>query len=136
MNVPLRVRDHMVTDLVTVGPDTEVMAVVETLLERDISGVLVLDSDGALLGILTERDCIAVATQSGYFDVYGGPVRDYMSTELETVSPDDSLMDVAIRLSKTRYRRFPVVEDGRLVGLIGRRDVLRVLASGSWFSPA
>lgn len=136
MNVPLRVRDHMVTDLVTVTPDTEIMRVIHLLIEHDISGVLVVDASGELRGILTERDCIDVASQSGYFDELGGPARDYMSSPVETVGPDDNLIDIAIRMASSRFRRFPVIDDGKLVGLIGRRDVLKILAAGSWFGRA
>ena len=135
MTVSLRVRDYMVSDLVTVLPDTEIMRVINLLIERDISGVLVIDNSGRLAGIVTERDCIDVASQSGYFDELGGPVREFMTTAVETVGPDDNLMDVAIRMAKSHYRRFPVVENGGLVGLIGRRDVLKVLAHGNWHPP-
>lgn len=135
MNVPLRVRDHMVSDLITVSPDTEIMRVIRILIEKDISGVLVVDDSRHLVGVATERDCIDVASQSGYFDALGGPVRDFMSAPVETVGPEDNLMDVAIRMAQSRYRRFPVLEGGELIGLIGRRDVLRVLSNGSWFHP-
>ena len=50
----------------------------------------VIDTDRTLLGIVTERDCIAVATQSGYFDERGGPVSEFMTVPVETVDPDDS----------------------------------------------
>jgi CBS domain-containing protein len=135
MNVPLRVRDYMVTSLVTVSPDTEIMRVIGSLIEHDISGVLVVDADGTLAGIVTERDCIAVASQSGYFDEHGGPVSEFMTTPVETVGPDDSLMDVAVRMATSSHRRFPVVDKGKLIGLIGRRDVLKVLAASGWFEP-
>ena len=135
MNTPLRVREHMTTDLVTITPDTEIMRAVYLLVEHDISGMPVVDERGNLIGILTERDCIATAIQAGYFDEAGGSVRDFMSSPVETAAADDSLMDIAERLSKSIYRRFPVVEDGRLIGLISRRDVLEALKQGSWFKP-
>lgn len=129
-----RIRDHMVTSIITVTPDTEIMRAVYLLVRHDISGMPVIDADGHLTGILTERNCIDVALQAGYFDESGGRVEDYMSRPVETVSPDDSLMDVADRFRQSTFRRFPVVEDGRLIGLISRRDVLTALASGAWFN--
>lgn len=133
MNLVLRVSDHMITDVLTVAPDTEIMRVINLLIEHDISGVLVTDADRTLLGIVTERDCIAVAIQSGYFDERGGPVSEFMTFPVETVDPNDNLMDVAVRMVSSPHRRFPVVENGKLIGLIGRRDVLEVLGKSGWF---
>jgi CBS domain-containing protein len=134
MNAANRIRDHMATELVTVTPDTEIMRAVHLLVQHDISGMPVIEVNGRLVGILTERNCIDVALQAGYFDESGGRVADYMSSPVETVGPDDSLMDVADRFRQSSFRRFPVVEDGRLIGLISRRDVLTALRSGAWFS--
>lgn len=135
MKTRLRVKEFMTTELVTITPDTEVMRAVYLLVEHDISGLPVVDEGGNLVGILTERDCIATAINAGYFDEAGGSVGNFMSSPVETVEADDSLMDIADRLRKSTYRRFPVVEDGRLVGLISRRDVLEALKQGSWFKP-
>ncbi len=134
MNVSLRVRDYMTTELVTVGPQTDITHVVQVLIAKDISGVLVVDDAEALVGILTERDCIASASSAGYYDELGGPASSFMSAPVETVTPDENLVDLAIKMADSRYRRFPVLENGKLVGLISRRDVLRALGSGSWFT--
>ncbi|MDH3642459.1 MAG: CBS domain-containing protein, partial [Gammaproteobacteria bacterium] len=64
----------------------------------------------------------------------GGLVADYMSAPVHTVGPDDSLMDLAELFAASPFRRCPVVEDGRLIGLICRRDVLGALKGGAWFS--
>jgi len=131
---PLRIRDFMATNLHTVAPDTEIMSAVKMLVDLDISGLLVTDDSGVLVGILTERDCIDVALQSGYFDEAGGLVQDFMTTNIETIDADVSMMDLAETFTRAPFRRFPVVEDGKLIGLISRRDVLRALSSGAWFS--
>jgi CBS domain-containing protein len=134
MSTANRIRDHMATKIVTVTPDTEIMRAVHLLVENDISGMPVIDENGRLVGILTERNCIDVALQAGYFDESGGCVADYMSVPVETVKPDDNLMDVADRFRQSTFRRFPVVDDGKLIGMISRRDVLTALRSGAWFS--
>ena len=128
-----RVRNYMTTNLLSVAPDTEIMQAVHTLVSNDISGLPVVDEHGMLCGILTERDCINVALHAGYFDELGGRVRQYMTTPVESVSPNSTLMDVAERFAKAPFRRYPVVEEGRLVGMIFRRDILRALSSGTWF---
>ena len=131
--IPLRVSDYMVSDLLTVTPDTEITQVVNVLIEHDMSGALVVDQEGALVGIVTERDCIAVASSAGYYEEWGGPVSKYMSSPVEHVALDDNLVDVAVRMASSPHRRFPVIDDGRLVGILTRREVLRALGSGSWF---
>lgn len=136
MSMPLRVRDYMSGDVVTVDPDLGIMQLVQLLVERDISGVIVVDPEGHLVGIVTERDCIGVALQAGYFDELAGTAAELMTTEVETVGADESLVDVAARMVESPHRRFPVVEDGRIVGLLSRRDVLRALECGSWFAEA
>lgn len=133
MNVTYKVSNYMQTDVVTVTPTTDLMRVVRMMVELDISGAVVVDEDNAVVGIVTERDCISRMTSSGYFDEPGGPVADVMSAPVETVNPDDNLVDVAERLIGSKYRRFPVVRDGRLVGIIARRDVLRALGNSAWF---
>jgi len=131
---PMRVRDYMATDVLTVSPNAEIMHTIHLLVEKDISGVPVVDEQGRLVGILTERDCIRIALQAGYFEEVGGRVADFMTTSVHTVTPDDSLMDLAELFASSSFRRCPVVEGGRLVGLICRRDVLRALKGSAWFS--
>ena len=128
-----RVRDFMTKNPLSISPETEIMRAVHLLVAEDISGLPVTDAQGRLVGILTERDCIAVALQAGYFDELGGRVEQYMTTPVETVEPNSSLMDLAELFARSPYRRCPVVEEGRLVGLICRRDILRALTSGAWF---
>jgi len=133
--IPLSVSDYMSRNVITVLPQTEITQVVRMLIEHDISGLIVVNDLGAVVGMVTERDCIAVASAAGYYEEWGGPVEHYMATPVEIVAPDDSLIDVAARMAASRYRRFPVVEDGRLVGLLTRRDVLRAIEDGSWSTP-
>jgi CBS domain-containing protein len=130
----LRVKDFMARDMLTVTPDTDIMRAIVMFTEHDISGMPVVDERGALVGILTERDIIVAALNAGYHDETGGAVQNFMSTPVETVSPDDSLLDVADFFARSPMRRCPVVADGRLVGLISRRDVLRALSDGAWFA--
>ena len=130
--IPLRVRDYMTRDLITIPADTEIAHAVHLLIEHDISGLLVSDGHGGVAGVFTERDCIAGAAEAGYYEQWGGPIANYMSTPVETVAPDDNLIDVAARMAASPYRRFPVVDGGRLIGLLSRRDVMRAIEKGSW----
>lgn len=128
-----RVRNYMTTDVHTIGPHEEIMRAVYLLVSEDISGLPVVNAEGALVGILTERDCIVVSLQAGYFDELGGTVEQYMSSPVTTVTPEMPLMDLAELFAQSAFRRCPVIEAGVLVGIICRRDVLRALSGGSWF---
>lgn len=125
----IMVRDYMTRRIVSLDQDMEIMAATHLLVENDISGAPVLDSHGRLAGILTERDCMKVALHSGYHDVPYGLVRDYMSPNPETIDPDQSVLTLAEKFVQGPYRRYPVLDNGRLVGIISRRDVLRAIDS-------
>lgn len=131
---PRRVRDFMTTSVLTVSPDTEIMRAIRLLVDEDLSGFPVVNEARGLVGFLTERDVIRVAIQAGYFDEIGGSVADYMTRDVLTVHPEDGLMDVAELFADSPFRRCPVVENGRLVGLICRRDVLRAMTESAWFA--
>ncbi|TFG84314.1 MAG: CBS domain-containing protein [Chromatiales bacterium] len=123
-----RIRDYMATELVTVTPDTEILRAARLLVDNNIGGVPVMDAAGRLAGILTEKDLMQVVLNASYYADYGGLVADYMTTVVETIGPDESVVAVAKRFLDKRYHRYPVVENGRLVGQISRRDLLRALS--------
>ncbi len=123
-----RIRDYMATELVTVTPDTEILRAARLLVDNNIGGVPVMDAAGRLAGILTEKDLMQVVLNASYYADYGGLVADYMTTVVETIGPDESVVAIAKRFLDKRYHRYPVVENGRLVGQISRRDLLRALS--------
>ena len=121
-------RDYMTRDVVALTPDTDLRRAALVLLSRSISGAPVIDAAGRVVGMLTEKDCFRVIFAAGYHDELCGPVSDYMSVGVEAVDADSSIIEVIERFLGSRYRRFPVVSGGRLVGIISRRDALRALA--------
>ena len=124
----LRAREFMTRDVTCVTPDMDVMEAMKLLVDHSISGAPVVDERGNLVGVLTERDCLTTVVQSSYHgSSFGGPVADFMSTAPKTIDADTSLLDVAQQLVQTKFRRFPVMQNNRVVGLISRRDVLRAL---------
>jgi len=123
----VRVRDFMVTKPVVFTRETDLLDAVRVLLDRRISGAPVVDERGNLVGVLTERDFLRAALVAGYHGERGGCIGDYMSSDVEAVNADDSLLDVATRFVETKYRRYPVMEDNRVVGVVARRDVLRAV---------
>lgn len=121
------VKDHMTRKVLSLDPDLEISAATQMLIAHNISGAPVLDQHGRLVGILTERDCLKVAMQAGYHDIPYGLVRDYMSSEPESVTPEQSILTLAEKFIRGRFHRYPVIDNGRLVGIISRRDVMRAM---------
>ncbi len=122
-----RVKDFMTADPVSLAPDMDIHRAMKILLEREISGAPVLDEQGGLVGILSIKDCLKVAFSASYHREWGGPVSEFMSSEVQTIESDTDIVEAAELFLKVRYRRFPVVTNGRLDGLISRYDVLRAL---------
>jgi CBS domain-containing protein len=122
------VKDHMSKNVVTLDSDMEILRAAHTLITKDISGAPVLDKHGRLVGVLTERDCMRVAMQADYHGIPGGLVKDYMSESPQSVTPGESILNLAQLFISGRFHRYPVVDNGRLVGVISRRDVMRAMA--------
>ena len=121
------VKDHMATEVVALEPDMEILRAAQVLISRDISGAPVLDPHGRLVGLLTERDFMRVALHAAYHGEPGGLVKDFMTDDPITVSPEDTILDLAQRFISAKFRRYPVLDGGRLVGVISRRDVMRAI---------
>ena len=149
------VRDYMDADPVTVPPDASVEEVARVLGENELHGVPVVEEDGAVVGIVTENDLVIGDEQGdlhipAYVELFGGliflgPLQRFeermkkavastaaqmMTADPYTVGPDDEIHDAAGVMVETGRNRIPVVEDGRLVGVISRADVVRALAAG------
>ncbi len=127
MNIRYTIQDFMAKDLITFTEETPIETAIETFLAEKISGAPVVDSDGNLIGILSEKDCMKTLFESSYYNNPGGYVKEYMSTELTTVDVHETLSNVADKFIESRFRRFPVLEGDKLVGQISRRDVLRAI---------
>ncbi len=127
MPKPVTVADYMSANLITFSPDMDILMAVSQLVEKRISGGPVVDKQGNLVGILSEKDCMRVALQTSYLGESAGTVAEYMHKEVKTVDSDASIADVAALFLNEQYRRYPVIRDNQLVGQISRRDVLRAL---------
>jgi predicted transcriptional regulator len=77
--------------------------------------------------MLSEADCMKVALNAGYYDDFGGQVKDYMNSDVTTIDSDMSILKLAQLFVDYPYRRYPVLQNNRLVGQVSRRDVLRAL---------
>jgi CBS domain-containing protein len=117
----------MTSSLVTFTPGTPVLDAISQLIAHNISGAPVVDDRGNLVGMITELDCLKVAVQSGYYSDAGGRVEEFMSTDVKTIDVNTGIVDLAQMFLHSAFRRYPVIADNRMVGIISRHDVLRAL---------
>lgn len=123
----ITVKDYMATGLVSLTPDMGVMEAVQKFLDYRISGAPVLDERGNMIGMLSEMDCLKVVLNAAYYEEMGGTVSDYMMKDITTVEADTGIVEMAEMFIKSSFRRYPVVSEGKLIGQISRRDVLKAL---------
>jgi CBS domain-containing protein len=118
------IADVMPLRLVSVQPGESVQVAIARMLEEGIGAVAVVE-EGRLAGIFTERDVLRLAGEGAAFpDVNVG---DVMTRSLVTIGPDDDVLAVARLMGERRIRHLPVVQEGQIFGVVGIRDVVRVL---------
>ena len=127
MNIHYAIHEFMATNLITFSPETPIETAIDTFLTQKISGAPVVNSEGSLVGILSEKDCMKTLFEASYYNNLGGYVKEYMSTEVTTIDVNETLSNVADSFLNSRFRRFPILEGDKLVGQISRRDVLRAI---------
>jgi sigma-B regulation protein RsbU (phosphoserine phosphatase) len=120
--VDLTVRRLMTTDPARVAPDQPVQAALELMNSRRVGAVLVADADDKLLGIFTERDFLRQASRDQ--DWHTSPIREWMSPYPYTIHPDAGWVEAVASRERLRVRHLPVVEDGRLVGIVTTRGLM------------
>lgn len=111
------------TDVVTAQPQQSVRQALAVLVDKNIGAVVVVNDIGQPIGILSERDIIRAAASNEA--VFSLPINALMSKELVTGVPDDDLEAVAHTMTEKRIRHVPVVEQGRLVGIVSIGDVVK-----------
>jgi CBS domain-containing protein len=121
------IADYMSTELVSFSPDEDIIEAMRRLLHWQLSGAPVIDEAGQMVGILSQKDCMAIVYNAAYHQDFGGQVNQYMSRQVEHMDAHSSVVDAAEKFLYSSFRRFPVLSDGKLVGLISRHDILRAL---------
>jgi CBS domain-containing protein len=148
-----KVAEIMERDVVTASPEDDVESLIRLLREHELPGVPVTDADQRLVGIVTDSDLILRAEDSElhlphFLELFGGvvfleplqhleeklrkafatKVRDVMTSEVETISPDATVEEAAQRISRSGHNRLPVTDDSRLLGVVTRVDCLAALS--------
>jgi len=124
---PILVSDYMTTKLITFKPKQSVMDVMDSLIKNRISGGPVVGENGELLGIISEGDCIKQISESRYFNMpmENKNVEDHMIKDVDTIDGNMNIFDAANKFLQSKRRRFPIVENGKLVGQISQKDILK-----------
>ncbi|MFV0542013.1 MAG: CBS domain-containing protein [Aestuariibaculum sp.] len=123
----LKVSDYMSTNLITFTPEQHIDTVIETLVKNKISGGPVVNEKNELIGIVSEGDCIKQISESRYYNmpIQDRTIKDCMVKDVETIDGNMNIFDAANRFLSAKRRRFPIVENGKLVGLISQKDILK-----------
>ena len=125
-SAPIQVKDYMTENLITFRKDQFVVEVMETLIKNKISGAPVVNEHHELLGIISDGDCMKQISESRYYNMPIGDmkVEQYMETDVPTIDKNVSIFDCASLFYKHNCRRFPIIENGKLIGQISRKDIL------------
>jgi CBS domain-containing protein len=121
------VKEYMSANVVTFSPAMDIHQAINQLIKKRISGAPVVDQTGDIVGMLTERDCMKIALSASYYGEAAGRVSEYMQPVPKTIEADASVVEVASMFLEEGHRRYPVMQDNRLVGQISRHDVLKAL---------
>ena len=148
----ISIENYMATELVCFAPDDDIVHAMRVLQEKHFSGAPVLDQAGQMVGMLSQKDCLAIVYNTAYHQDWGGQVEQYMAREVEHgggrkivfwmlqtnscirvsaasqyCEAGSSVLDAAEKFLHSSFRRFPVLRDGQLVGQISRHDIMRAL---------
>ncbi|TAL47157.1 MAG: CBS domain-containing protein [Methylovulum sp.] len=129
MLAKITVADYMTKRLVTLTPDMDVIEAIERLLDHKITCAPVINQQGHLLGMFSEKDGMKVFLESVYNQGMSGKVGDFMTTDTVSVNAESSIVDLAEKFQPSSIRSFPVFQDNELVGIISRTDILRALVT-------
>ncbi len=144
-------RDIMKTDVITVRPETSIEELGRLFIEKDISGAPVMDKQGNLVGIVTENDLISkerpfhIPTIIRIFDAIiplesdskveeeirkmaASTVKDICTTDVVTIEEDTPLTEIASIMADKRIHLLPVLKDGKLTGIVGKKELIKAFA--------
>ncbi|MDG5490544.1 CBS domain-containing protein [Psychroserpens sp. SPM9] len=123
----ITVNDFMTRDLITFKPEQTVEEVIQILIKNKISGGPVVNQNNELVGIISEGDCLKDISESRYYNMpmEQHTVENRMAKNVETIDGNMNVFDAANKFLESKIRRFPIVENGKLVGQISQKDILK-----------
>lgn len=123
---PTLVKECMTTKLITFRPEQTISEVIEALINNRISGGPVVNDQNELVGVISEGDCIKQISDSKYHNLPldDSTVEKCMVKNVDTIDGNLDIFEAAEMFLKAKHRRFPIVDNGKLVGQISQKDIL------------
>jgi len=118
------IKSIMSRDVVSVNQDSPMAKAVELLAEHDITGLPVVDDDGHLVGVITEKDVMGLLSDQ---DLASHKVKDYMTEQVVSFDEEEDLIAICECLVNNHFRRVPILSQDRLAGIISRRDLIKYI---------
>ena len=115
------------SNMITFKPDQPIQDVIATIINKKIAGAPVLDDQHHLVGMISEKDCLRLIVDQAYNNMPAETrkVSDYMTVKVQTLSPKTNVVEAAVEFLNSPIRRFPIVENGMLIGQVSRRHILK-----------
>jgi len=124
------VREIMITDVLTLGKEDDLQVCLSLMLESRVGGVIIVDSNRSVVGVVTERDFVHMLAGKSS----GKKVEEYMTKNVVEANPAMSLGEATRAMVRYSFRRLPVVSDGKLVGMLTTRDVIQFVGDNNIFT--
>lgn len=118
----LKAKDIMTTEVVAVSKDADIYRAIRMMVEKNVTGLPVIDKDRMLVGVVTEKDVLKLLYE---VEDRPGKVEDYMTRAVVAFDQETEIGTVADGLAASHFRRVPILNQGRLVGIISRKDVIK-----------
>ena len=120
----LKAKAIMTTDVVTVTKDADIYEAIQIMIAHNVTGLPVIDSDRTLVGVVTEKDVLTLLYN---IEDRPGEVQNYMTPAVVAFDQEDSIVEIAASLADNPFRRVPILKDGKLVGVVSRKDIVRYM---------
>lgn len=123
-------RDMMKTGVISVHKYTTIYDAVRLLVDNKITGLPVVDDDDVVVGIITEKDVLRLVSDLHLLDLLhdlkesDAKVEDFMTKKIVSFGPDTDMIEVCDCLRSNSFRRVPIVEDGKCIGIVSRKDII------------
>lgn len=114
----------MTTDVISVKREIPIGRAIEILVENDITGLPVVEDDMTLVGIVSEKDVLHLLSD---LEDDSAKVEDFMTTDIVSFDEDEDIIAICECLVNSHFRRVPIVSDGKLVGIVSRKDIIRYI---------